>query len=348
MMADTPLEQPFLVGIDPAAESFTAALFATLSEGPLAIETFDSTSEGIEAFEPWLARYQARPAETLVCIENTGVYSECLCYGLYERSFTLALIAPLKIHRAFDQGSKNDRIDSQKIAEYGFRYRDTLRPWHPKEALVEQMKALLSTREQLVKQKTASSNALQALRRKVIQTPDAIAALEASLAHMKQQIKAIMEAMRRLIDEDPPVAQMVALVQSAPGAGLLLAAHLLVYTEAFTKAPRYRELAARLGICPHEHTSGTSVWRPARSRGYGPAMVRKLLHLAARSVVTHKASFKRYYGRKCAEGKAERLVLNNVANKLLRILCGMIRRKEPYMAHYQSINPRLLRPSKQP
>ena len=136
------------------------------------------------------------------------------------------------------------------------------------------------------------------------------------------------------------MAQMVGLLTSAPG-GELLAAHLLVLSEGFTKEVRYRSLAAYLGLCPNERRSGKSRKRP-RSRGYGPSMVRELLHLAARSVRTHDEGFRRYFHRKCGEGKAKRLVLNNIANKLLRILCGMMRDKQPYIERYQSVHPRLL------
>ena len=71
-------------------------------------------------------------------------------------------------------------------------------------------------------------------------------------------------------------------------------------------------------------------------------MLRKLLHLAARSVCEHKPRYRQYYQRKQAEGKAKKLVLNNVSNKLLRMLCSMIKNKQPYIEGYQSIRPSLL------
>ena len=71
-------------------------------------------------------------------------------------------------------------------------------------------------------------------------------------------------------------------------------------------------------------------------------MLRKLLHLAARSVCEHKPHYRQYYQRKQAEGKSKKLVLNNVSNKLLRMLCSMIKNKRPYIEGYQSIRPSLL------
>lgn len=59
-------------------------------------------------------------------------------------------------------------------------------------------------------------------------------------------------------------------------------------------------------------------------------------------MTTHTPRFKGYFERKRAEGKPKRLVWNNVANKLLRILCGMLKNKQPYIENYQSVNPMLL------
>ena len=72
-------------------------------------------------------------------------------------------------------------------------------------------------------------------------------------------------------------------------------------------------------------------------------MMRKLLYLASGSIVAHDERFGDYYGRKCAEGKSKLLVRNNVSNKLLRIVCAMIKNQQPYIDTYRSINPRLLK-----
>lgn len=331
----------FFVGIDTASASFVAAVF-TRPDGPRdGPKTFSNDPEGFATFRHWLQEKHIAKEDAFICLENTGVYSEALAYELQGQGFTLALLNPRAVWKAFDDPRKSDEIDSQKIAEYG--YHDRLEPWQPYQAVVAQIKTLLSTREQLVRQKTATQNARQALRRKAVQTPAANEALDTTIDHFKAQIQALEQAIRDLIEAHPTMAQRVALLVSAPGVGLLLAAHMLVLSEGFSKTPRYRKLAAYLGICPNKDQSGT--WQPTpRSRGYGPPLVRKLLHLAARSVRTHDDRFRSYFHRKRAEGKDTRLVLNNIANKLLRVLCSMLRNKQPYIADYQSVHPRLLQP----
>jgi transposase len=322
-------------GIDPSAETFTASTYPP--EAPAA--TFDNSSEGIAAYVKTLP--EDRTA-FVVGVENTGVYSERLCYELHEAGVPLVLLDPGAVHRAFNKGPKTDARDAVKIAEFAFRYDDTLTRWKPREVVVEQIRVLLATREQLVRQRTATRNARSSLARKVIQTPEANTSLEAVAEYLKTQIKGLEAEIERLIGAHPTLAQGVSLLISIPGVGLLLASQMVVLTSGFDELPGYRKLAHRLGIAPHPHTSGTSVRRPDRSRRYGPRVMRKLLHLAARSVRTHEAQSRRYFEEKVAVGKETRLVLNNLANRVLRVMCAVLKSREPYRPGHVSISPQLL------
>lgn len=334
----------FFIGIDPASESFVASMFTRPDHPIVGPRSFDNDPDGFEAFVDWLAEENVDKGDNdvLICVENTGVYSEALCYELHRRDFDLVLLDPHAVWKAFCDDRKTDELDSQKIAEYGFRYRDRLEPWDPNEAVAEQIKTLLTTREQLVEQKTALHNVRTALRQKVVQTPAATEALEETIEHLAGQIEATEEAIQSLINQHPTMAQMVEMLDTAPGTSLLLAAHLLVLTNGFTESPQYRRLASYLGICPNANQSGKQRKKPT-SRGYGPSIMRKLLHLAALSARKNADRFRKYFHRKRAEGKPKMLVINNIGNKLLRVLCGMIKNKQPYIEDYQSVHPRLLK-----
>lgn len=326
------------VGIDPSAETFTVAVYPSGTP-----RSFSNTAEGIDSLVQWLQSQGLQAEQTMLCVENTGVYAEVLCYSLHERGFALVLLDPRKVWKAFGHGQpKSDPLDSRKIAEYGFRYADTLRLWQPHELLVEQIRVILTTREQLVQQKTATQNARASLSHKVIQTPAANRALEATLTHLKEQITALEAELKRLIQSHPTLLQGATLLMSAPGVGWLLSAQFLVLSAGFREIPPYRRLAQYLGLAPNEHTSGTSVRKRPRSRRYGPATARKLLHLAARSLRTHDEATRHYFLRKTAEGKPTALVLNNIANQLLKRLCAILRDRTPYVPGHRSVNPRLL------
>jgi len=331
------------VGIDPASESFTATLLHTPGRFSTAPTPFENSETGVSALEGWLRSAGVQPEQVQFCIENTGVYSETLCYRLHELGYQLSLLDPRTVWKAFADGQpKNDPLDSQRIAEYGFRYADKLRIWQPQEVIIEQVRVILSTRDQLVQQSTATKNARSTLSRKVIQTPAANLALEATLTHLKAQIRELEEELKRLIRSHPTIMQGVSLLMSAPGVGWLLSGHFVVLTRGFTEVPHYRTMAQYLGISPNEHTSGTSVRKKDRSRRYGPSAVRKLLHLAARSLRTHDTGARKYFIEKTTIGKPKMLVLNNIANKLLKQLCAMLRSGKPYNPSYRSIDPRHL------
>jgi transposase len=334
----------YYVGIDVAADTFTVAIFTKPGQPTIAGPAFANTMEGLEDFHRWLAEQRATPENAVVCLEATGVYAETLCYYLCSKHVRVAVEPPLKVKRAFQQyAHKNDTVDAQQIAEYAHRFYDELRFWSPPHESLEQLRVLLAAREQFVHQRTGVKNTLAALRRKPIQTPMVNHAYEKTVEQLTQTINALEREMKRLIDQDHNFRNQLLIVTGIPGIGFLLASNLLVMTRGFTQSVHAKRLAAYLGIAPIQHTSGKSVFRSAQSRHFGPATPRKLLYLAACSVVTHNLEFRKYFLRKTAEGKSPRLVLNNVANKLLKLVCALTKSQQPYIPNYRSVNPVLLK-----
>ena len=180
------------------------------------------------------------------------------------------------------------------------------------------------------------------MKRKSVRTPLAEKLLLESIALFNKTIKTIESEIKNLLKEDDNLYGQFLLLLTIPGVRLLLAAHVLVMMATLHSTHNPKAASAWLGISPYEKSSGTSVFGRARSRRYGPATMRKLLHLAARSLRTHNPVFEKYFERKVAEGKSKKLVLNNIANKLVKIICAVLRENKPYIPNYQSINPALL------
>lgn len=334
----------YFVGIDVASLSFTAAVGKTPWQLVIRPAEFANDFDSFPKFLHWLQQHNLQPDNTALCMEATGVYSEALAYFVHANGYRIAVEPPLKVKRAFDtSGHKSDAVDSRQIAEYACRFFDELAFWQPKADILEQIKVLLTTREQFSAQLTAHRNALKTLQRKVVVTPLAEQLHQESITQLKNHIKSIEEEIQRLIDQDPSYRQMVSLLMSVPGVGLLLAAQMLVIVENSPEPVSAKTLAAYIGICPYERLSGTSLFMRSSSRHYGPAAVRKLLYLAAMSVRTHHTQFREYFLRKVAEGKSKQLVLNNIANKLLKIMCAVLRTQTPYIPNYHSVNPLLLK-----
>lgn len=119
--------------------------------------------------DDWLGSHDASPDCSVICLETCGVYQEAFCYDFVRRGYQLAAESPLKVKRAFPPASaKTDALDAKHIAQYAFRFYDQLSFWQPDDAVLEEVRSLLATGEQLVGQKTQHQNALSTLGRKVI------------------------------------------------------------------------------------------------------------------------------------------------------------------------------------
>lgn len=333
----------YFVGIDIAADNFVASIYQSPEKPVVTKEGWENTFDGFNAFVSWLTEQGINTKNSIICMEATGVYGEGIAHFLVSQHYQVSVEPPLKVKRAFDPiGHKTDPVDSRQIAEYAYRFRDELRFWQPKEEIIEKIRHLLTAREQFVKQSTALQNSLGAYQRHVVQVALITDAHAHLLKELKKQIAEIDKELEQLIRQNPGISNMKNQLMSLPGFGLLLSSSLIAMTNSFRDIASYKTLAAFIGICPYRHQSGTSVYRPAHIRPFGPSYARKLLMLAARSVVTHNADFRKYYLRKLAEGKAKKLVLNNVANKLIKIACAMIKSNSRYVSTYQSINPMCL------
>jgi len=338
----------YFVGIDIAAATFTSAIGEMGEKWQLTVKAtpFDNTFDSFPKYLAWLQAHGVRPENAILCMEATGVYNEVLAHFLVANHYGVAIEPPLKVKRAFTpEGHKSDAVDCGQISEYAYRFWDELSLWAPRQAVLEQIKTLLATREQFVAEKAGHQHALLALQRKAIRTPLAEQLHATAIAQLKAHIRQTEAEIQRLIDQDPPAHHTVALLMTIPGVGLLLAAHLLI---TFQNAPQPlspKDLAAFVGICPYENSSGTSLLHTPTSRHYGPPGLRKLLFLAALSLRTHNPSFRTYFQRKKDAGKPAKLVINNIANKLLKIVVAVVRTDTAFIPGYRSINPRLLKPA---
>jgi len=329
----------YFVGIDIASSTFTASMGTMPWKVVFKPQVFENAANGFQDWLDWLARHQVLPQQTIVCMEATGVYGEGLAYFAFAKGYRVAVQPPLEVKRAFKPNTrKTDAVDSLQIAEYAGRYADKLSFWQPRNEILEQIKVLLATREQFVAQNTAHKNGLKAIQRKPVKTPFAEQAHLQMIEFFKKQIQAIDTEIRRLIESDPTFKQTLLLLLSVPGVGLLLAAHMILLTQVSFD---YKQLNSFLGIAPNEYSSGSSVYGHPTSRHFGPAAIRKLLYLAACSVVAHREQFRTYFLHKTNQGKPSRLVLNNIENKLVKIICAVLRTNLPYNPTHVSVQPLL-------
>jgi transposase len=326
----------FSVGIDLSSESFVAAVCI---DGTVAATSpsFQQTTEGFTGLIAWMKQHKVtRSIRTAIAMETTGSCSTALLAFLSQKRYQVILIDAARIARQRSRSApKSDPADARAIADYLFRFWDTVRLWEPRPDVLMRLNNLLSIRELIVQNSTALKNWRIDKTKQRDTAAQALAILTPQLSGMKEAIAELDREIMKTVMEDEELALKVQLLDTIPGVGVLLATNFLLAVDG-QPDPHARRMANYVGICPHEYTSGTSVRRKARSSRMGPPRTRKLLNLAARSVMTHQAVYKEYTKSLLLKGKPKMVILNNIANKLIRVMCAVLRDQKQFDPSYQS------------
>jgi transposase len=331
------------LGVDVAKATLTVSLVTAERQPLTAPQTVANTADGFAKLLAYLATEGATAEDTTICVESTGAYSTPVCRFFCTRGWKVSQLHALEVRRASKaHRQKTDPADSRMIAEYGARYIDRLRPYALPQPGIEQLHTILESREMYLGHRTAMTNRLHNLTD--FSTVPAIECerLRDFIALCTEEIHRCEQDLRALVREHPRLEMLWRLLLTMPGIGPITAAVILVITNGGTRLLDPRHLAGHCGIAPLRYKSGTSVHRAARSRGFGPRLMRKVLHFCSLSLTRVNQPFHHYYLRKRQEGKPGRLVLNNVANKALRIICAMMRDEVPYHVSHRSVHPDLL------
>ena len=332
----------FLIGIDISAETFISSIFQNPLTKIITSENFSNSNDGFDNFLKFLESLKINSKNCIICFESTGVYSEKIAYFLFAKKYKVAQEHPLKVKRAFKiSGDKTDAVDSQQIAEYAYRFQDELVFWEPKQEILEKMEQILLNREFLVKQKTAFKNSLTSYKKHEIQVSLISNIHIETVKYLDEKIKLLESELDDIIKKKVSIAQKVNQLKSVPGVGKLLACTLIVVANQF-ETKDYKQLSSYIGIVPFKYESGTSVYKHPRSRSYGHNLLKKLLCLSSLSMINCNKTFREYFVRKVAEGKPKRIILNNVANKTIKLCYALIKNNTVYVENYKSINPVLL------
>jgi len=328
------------VGIDIAKKDFSVSLYIPGKGSVKAPCKYLNRANGIEKCLEWLER--KHPGKTIFCLEDTGSYSEIVTTTLSNLQHSVWVEHPLRIKASFgtDLG-KDDDLDAKRIAEYAWRYQDRFKPYEAPSPEVEELRALMSVRQVLVRERVAHTNELKDMKLRAYQPSRAIEILEQAIKDLKRKEQEIRKKMEELLPTENTEGQVCTCVRSIPGVGLIMTASLAIYTNGFRKEPDGRKLAAYMGVCPRTHESGSSIKRRPRSTGYGPSSLRALFFLACGIIKQRPGALRSYAMRKEAEGKPKMVVMNNLRNKLAHLICAIIRTKKQFIGNYISIEPRL-------
>ncbi|WP_051049883.1 IS110 family transposase [Nafulsella turpanensis] len=124
-------------------------------------------------------------------------------------------------------------------------------------------------------------------------------------------------------------------LESIPGIGPKTSLLLIVALRGFENFQNYKQVISYLGLSPRIYESGSSVRGKAKICKMGMAEVRKCLYMAARSAKLYNKTCKELYERLRKKGKAHRVAMIAVVNKLLKQAFAIVEAGNLYEKDYQ-------------
>lgn len=330
------METFYFLGIDISKKKFDAAL--TIDGKNYQEVQVENLAKPIEAFFKALKNQLSSFSSLIVCMEHTGIYCQPLLDYLVKNEIKVCVEPALQIKQS--QGmtrGKNDQVDSQRIALYAFRNRENLRFWKPQRQCIQKLKALLATRERLVKAKVQLEVPLNdceefiesSIRKQMIKH------CRKAIHSLQADINKIEQAIEQLVKEDVRLNEQCRLATSVPGIGKITAWNMIVSSGEFARIAEAKKFACYAGVAPFEHASGSSIRGKMRVSKMANMTLKKLLHLAAMSAIQCCDELKAFYQRKVAIGKNKMSALNAVRNKLISRVFSCIKNNRLYQKIYQ-------------
>jgi transposase len=320
------------IGIDVSKETLDIALVKNNDKSNIYSSKVTNNVAGFKKMKHWLKTEKISLAQTIFCIEHTGMYSKPLGRFILSQQGNLCMEMSLKIIRSMGvQRGKNDKIDAIRIALYAQRCQDELKLYEPPRPIVERLKTLLQLRKRLINSRNSLQvpcNELTAIDEQA--GKEATRLIGPSVNALDKNIAIINVQIDELIASDEQLTHAFEIGTSVPGIAKITLAYVVCFTNEFKNYSEGKKLACYCGVVPFEYTSGKSIKGKPHVHNMANKTLKKLLYMGAIAAITYYDEFKQYYKRKLQEGKPKMLVLNNVKNKMVLRLAAVIKNDKPY------------------
>lgn len=278
----------------------------------------------------------------ILVAEHTGSYGDLLVHLCYQFQIKIALVPGYNIKHSLGlQRGKSDSKDAYRIRKYGERFVEELRFMEPRSESVKELKELYSLREQLSKSRTSLLLGQKTRKLSPSQSIVAHRGYQRAIANLENEIDAIEKEIEKIVQSDSDLNDNYKLITSIKGIGPVIANNLIIKTESFKRINTAKKAAAFAGVCPYPNSSGKMSMKSKTSH-MADKKLKSLLFLAAKTAVTHNKEYSLYAERKKLEGKPYFLIMNNVSNKMLRTVYGVIQSRKPYDMNHICNDPRQL------
>ena len=324
----------FFIGID--VSKLTLDVSVNGSKNHIRIQ---NSAEGFKQLQSWLKTLKIAVSNCWFVFEYTGGYEYRLVQFLQAKGIVFTRVPGLQIKKSLGmQRGKSDKIDSLRIADYGYEKREKLKEHKACSSAITRLKLLLTQRSGFVDDKKAHEHRLKELEAMMDLKPG-----DAILKNYKQAVdfavkmitKTEAEIMK-LFSKEEAMNKNFCLITSIPGIGKVNGWMTIAYTENFERFPNGRAYGAYIGVVPYEHSSGTSIKGRSRVSHMANKSLKADLSMAAKAAVTHDPEMKIYYERRTALGKRHMGIMNEVKFKLVLRMFAVVNKGEVYVKNLKS------------
>jgi len=280
------------------------------------------------------------PRESIIVAEYTGTYGNLLLFLCNSLNVPIALVPGYEIKHSLGMlKGKSDKLDAQRIREYGMRFSDKLKfVTYECEQLIE-LKELLRLRNQLVKERKMLITYNSETDKKPYNSIIASQITQRMFEEFGKSIDCLENQIFSIISSTKCLKDNFQLITSIKSIGKITACELIIKTDNFKKISTAKQAASYAAICPFPNSSGKMVAKK-RINNMGDKTLKTLLFLCALNAIRYNKEYKLYYERKKMEGKPFYLIMNNVSNKLLRTIYSILKAQKEYDPNYICLDPR--------
>lgn len=325
------------IGIDVSKSTFDAAIIPKGSIDKADHKQFKNQMAGFKQLAKWIQSIYVdyESFQWVFCMEQTGVYSYHLCCFFEENGLDYCHESALKISKSLGiiKREKSDKADSKDIAKYLYQHCEELSFYKLPSQALQKLKALVSFRKRLIKQKVA----LQASSKEIVAFSDkkttAFIKTESNklIKSYVLKIKKTEEEIQKLMIEDPVLSEAYKLTRSVVGIGPIISAYIIARTNCFSRFSNPRNFASYSGAAPFERSSGTSIKKVVRINKMADKELKALLTNGAYVAIRYDGQIRNYFQRKLKEGKNEFSIINAIRNKLIHRVFATVKRGTPYV-----------------
>ncbi len=313
-----------ILGVDISKTKFDVCLIV---ENKQFNRIFTNNTDGFNSCLQWCLKKNAHTLK--VCMEATGWYSEALADFMHANGHNVSIVNPFRI-KSHGQSKglrhKTDKADAICIADFCRIHNPAL--WSPMNPDQKRLRNVSRTVSSLKEERLVIKNKLE--NERLDQTVNQ--SLHILVKTFDEQITVLEKEMITIIHTSSELREALQLLNNIKGVGILTIIALLTEMPNVDQFDSVRAYVAYAGLNPKQHQSGSSVLKKGSISKMGGSRIRKALYLPAVVIKNHNEYFNDFCQRLVARGKAAKVIIVAIMRKLLHIVYGILKHKQPFDA----------------